>query len=91
MKKTALPSDENLAGWEDSSMTDPLIDKINKNLEALETSLAIPNDSEEINPEIASKKKIGPDDEEEEVELIFKEDLGCYYDPKTNQYFDIKP
>jgi len=28
---------------------------------------------------------------DEEVELVYKEDLGCYYDPKTNQYFDIKP
>ena len=39
-KEPVQQKEENIGGWEDS-MTDPLIDKINRNLEALEESLDI--------------------------------------------------
>lgn len=91
--------EDTIEGWEVESYShnDPLIDKINKNLEALENSLDI-SDHNEITStrEGASSKSLlknrtDEEEEEEEVELVYKEDLGCYYDPKTNQYFDIKP
>jgi hypothetical protein len=37
---------------------------------------------------VSIKRKIG-DDEEEELELVFIDGLGCYYCPANQQYYEI--
>lgn len=32
----------------------------------------------------------GPTEDEDLVDLVYDSVLDCYYDPKTNNYYDIK-